>query len=279
MSTNTDKDKTKGGQTQAGTDTGNQGDGKGKTSQIQIEVSRDAEIEQIRKDYEQRVKDLELAKTQSDSKLNTIQDQLKTAQDTLKAKEGLLSNIAHKKFEEEKRAFVDAVKKDMGDEKATEFEQMIGDDPSKLDNAKATFDVLSEYIKKGKEGDTTGDDGGNQSNLEHNNPDNPTEGHGAKIPPDLTGNTGGTGIRNRKFSSPAEMIKTIIEKASNDKDPEQLEAQKIYNQMWKKALPIIRNDIRTRGLKIQECPKCHYGMEGNKCWNCEWSRSEFEEKV
>jgi hypothetical protein len=241
---------------------------KPKETQLTIDVDRSPEIEALRREKEEQIRKLqEQLRAELDAK-QQYESTLKKAQDELDQKTGLLSEIALRKFNDDKTTFIEAVKRDLGDDKAEQFGDMIGDDPQKLEEMKGTFQLLSDVIT--------------QKTAEPPppvNPQNPPPGAGASIPPELAGEGSNKGpLMSKEYESYSEMVNDIYKISQDPRHPEHDNATKVLNQWWEKALPQIKEKLRSMSIAVSECPRCGMGIYGDTCWNCAWEATPFEDR-
>ena len=238
-----------------------------KQTNVKIDIDRSPEVEALRKDLEAKIRQLEDERNKEKTEREKLEKELNPIKDQLQQKSGLLTKIAAQQFADEKTGFIEQVKKDLGDEKAAELEERIGDDPMKLEEMKNTMAWLGDMLNKGK-----------PPQAHPVGPDNPPPKSSVNIPPEM-GGEGKTQLFNKEFNSTAEMVDYVRKAGNNPRSPDYEEAKKIYDQWWAKAIPQMRKDIRSTHLNLSQCVKCGVGMDGDTCWNCGWTKSGFEDKV
>lgn len=185
--------------------------------------------------------------------VEVLKEELEATKERLGERESQLGAIALKAFEEEKKELVDAVKKDLGNEKAREISEKITN-PKQLEDVKAWIGVFSKAFKKYEDSEMEG--GQDLSKT------------GGQIPLYTPAQQGKSGIKGMTVKQIYDRYEKLLFKKETGKgepmsDDELKEFQKLddaINKLWyqhiKPAILEKRPAYRLQASKTTICPKC-----------------------
>lgn len=228
-----------------------------------------------------REKVTELQKLADEKQTTTDQfDNLKTERDNLK---GQLQEIAMAEFNRQKQDRLKTLKDSGFSEKQIEeFDEKVKS-PADLDATEWMLGMFNEALKKSKdEGGEGGEgnapppvkipDGGSLGTPPAQVPGSPTMTGGAQSPPRSVVRLPGAEEKQWQFQSIREGIDALYRK-EREGDPE---ATRMLNQLWGKAIQLLKKDYNKLSFAVTQCPVCGAGILANeKCPFCEFDPETY----